>query len=104
VAAVNEAQDAARARHAVLVDPQALAAAVDEADLAAERRLAEFSTLVSDLIRHRGANLLANADYEATVCRAGNAEQTHRFGIEVGAPKGTPRTVQPGRTIIYGLP
>ena len=53
LAAVNEAQDAIRARQAELVDPNALAAALDEANLEAERRLAELSTIVSDLIRYQ---------------------------------------------------
>jgi YbaB/EbfC DNA-binding family len=56
VAAVNEAQDAIRARRAELADPGAFAAALDEANLEAERRLAEFGTMVSDLSRYqRGA-------------------------------------------------
>ena len=56
VAAVNEAQDAVRVRHERLADPATLAAAVGEANLEADRRLAEFGTLVSDLMRRqRGA-------------------------------------------------
>jgi hypothetical protein len=56
VAAVNRVQDATRARHVELADPATLAAALDEANLEAERRLAEFGTIVSDLMRHqRGA-------------------------------------------------
>lgn len=51
-----------------------------------------------------GANLLASADYEATVCRPNTVLETYRFGVEVGPPTGTPGgAVQPGRVTIYGL-
>jgi hypothetical protein len=53
VAAVNHAQDATRAHHVELADPTTLAAALDEASLEAERRLSEFGTIVSDLMRHQ---------------------------------------------------
>lgn len=53
VAAVNEAQDPIRARQDRLADPAALADVLDEVNVEAERRLAEFGTMVSDLMRQQ---------------------------------------------------
>ena len=49
-----------------------------------------------------GALFLANADYEATVCRSGQVLSTERFGLAVGLPvRAADGSVTPGRVTTY---
>lgn len=59
----------------------------------------------SPLSQNSGYNLLASADYEATVCTPNGPVETYRFGIAVPRPyvgaNGAPQTRPP---VVYGLP
>jgi hypothetical protein len=63
------------------------------------------TTQPSSAWHNAGGNLLASTDYEAFVCRDGTVLETHRFGIEVGAPVGDPFSpdLRAPAARVYGL-